>query len=444
MWMKRPAAALTLAVLLAGCGEGGWFGAPEETRLPGERISILDLGAAIEPDPELAGVAPRLTEPVDGPWPQPYGGAAHDAGHRALADRPTLAWRIDIGEGSDDGERRIVYPPVATDNAIFTLDAGGRVAGWSVDGGRQLWRVDPTPEDEEDGFGGGLAYDDGTIYFSSGFAELVALDAASGAERWRARLGTPSRTAPSVDGGRVFAITIDNRLQAIDAETGRALWSFDAPPATATLLGGAAPAAAGGAVVAATTTGELVAFGAANGRVTWDDTLTAVRRVGVAEAIPAVRAPPIISGGQVIAVGAAGFIAGIDFATGGRLWDRTIGGSEPPAVVGDFIYLVTDRGQLAALRRSDGKVVWAIEMRDAAGDIDESDANSYVRLYAGPIAAGGSLIVVRGDGHLLFFNPADGSLDYRIELPGETVLAPIVANRTLYVLTESGALLAYR
>lgn len=445
--MRRPCrliAALLLLPFLASCGDDSWFGSSEDPPLPGKRIDILDFGAAITVDPELAGQPVTLGPAVDASWPQPYGGSGHDAGHRALGANASLAWSIDIGAGSDGESRRIVYPPVTSETAIFTLDADGDIAAWSIEGGDRIWRIDPAPEDEEDGFGGGLAYHDGTLYFAAGFAQVIALDAASGQEKWRVNLPTPSRAAPAIDDGRVFVITVDNRLITLDAATGRLLWTFDAPPASASLLGGATPAAAGGAVVGATTTGELVAFRAANGRVTWDDSLTAVRRIGVAEAIPAVRALPVISGGQVIAVGAAGLIAGIDFATGSRRWDVAFGGAETPAVSGGHVFLVTDRGQLAALRLLDGRVAWATDMKTAAGDISEDDASSDVRLYAGPIIAGGQLVVVRGDGQLLFFNATDGALSRRIELSGYTVLAPIVANRTLFVLTDSGVLEAYR
>ena len=47
-------------------------------------------------------------------------------------------------------------------------------------------------------------------------------------------------------------------------------------------------------------------------------------------------------------------------------------------------------------------------------------------------------------GHILFFRPEDGALDHRVQLPGQTVLAPVVADGVMYVLTEAGALLAYR
>lgn len=441
---RRFAAALLLLPFLAACGDESWFGSSEDPPLPGKRIDILDFGSAITVDPELAGQQTPLDAATDGAWPQPYGGGAHDAGHRALAPNASFVWSIDIGAGSNGEERRIVYPPVASETAIFTLDADGEIAAWTVADGDRIWRFDPVPEDEEDGFGGGLAYDDGKVYFAAGFAQVIALDAANGQEIWRVNLPTPSRAAPAVDGGRVFVITVDNRLIAMDAETGRLLWTFDSPPAAASLLGGATPAAAGGAVVAATTTGELVAFRAANGRITWDDSLTAVRRIGVAEAIPAVRALPVISGGQVVAIGAAGLIAGIDFATGSRQWDVAFGGPETPAISGGHVFLTTDRGQLAAIRLQDGRVVWATDMRSAAGDIDEDDASIDVRIYAGPVAAGGQLIVVRGDGVMLFFNAADGQFSRRVELSGQTYLAPIVANRTLYVLTDRGVLEAYR
>lgn len=429
-------------LLLAGCGDDGYFGSPEAPPLPGKRIAILEYSNESKPDPTIGDIRPALPTATNGTWEQPYGGPSHAAGHRALAATPSLAWTVDIGEGGNGEERRIVYPPVASANAVFALDAGGKITAVSADSGKELWRTDPTPEDEDDGFGGGLAYADGVVYLAAGFAEVVAFDASTGAERWRTALPTPSRAAPTVDAGRVFVMTIDNRLLALNAKTGKVSWSFQAPPATAALLGGASPTASQGAVIAATTSGEIVAFRATNGRITWDDALTAVRRLGVAQAIPAVRALPVIDDGQVIAVGAAGLAAGIDFATGARLWDRAIGGAETPSVTGGFIYLITDQPNLVALRRSDGAIAWTIDLNAAAGDIDPDKIRP--EIYSGPVAAGGHLIVTRGKGEAMFFKPGDGALAHRIDLPGSTNLPPIVANRTMYILMDNGVLAAYR
>lgn len=436
--------ALALATCVASCGEGGWFGSSEPPPLPGERIDILDRAAELSADPTLVSEQPSLPPAEDGDWPQAHGGGAHAPGHRTLTERPTLAWTVNIGEGENKEERRIVYAPVVSERAVYTLDAAGAVVALSATDGKRIWSVDPAPKDEEDGFGGGLALGDGRVYYAAGFAAVVAFDAGDGREVWRTTLPTPVHTAPAFADGRVFAITVDNRLFALDAAAGNVIWSYDAPPATAAFLGGAPPAAVGGAVIAATTTGEILAFTAASGRLTWDDSLTAVRRIGVAEAIPAVRAAPVVADGQVIAVGAAGYTAAVDFATGARMWDQEFGGAATPAVLGAYAYLLTDSGRLVALRRQDGRIVWSTDLKAAAGDVKPEDASSEVRHYVGPVAAGGHLIVLRGDGHLLFFRPADGALDHRIRLPGDASLPPVVANRTLYVLMRSGALAAYR
>jgi len=66
---------------------------------------------------------------------------------------------------------------------------------------------------------------------------VVALDASSGAERWRYRLGPtyrghdgsedgPSGT-PTIAGGRVFAFAPLGLLVALDLETGKSVWSVD-------------------------------------------------------------------------------------------------------------------------------------------------------------------------------------------------------------------------
>ena len=57
--------------------------------------------------------------------------------------------------------------------------------------GRALWRTSLTPplEQPTDASGGGLAYDGGTLYVTTAFGQLAALDAATGAQRWVQRLG---------------------------------------------------------------------------------------------------------------------------------------------------------------------------------------------------------------------------------------------------------------
>jgi alcohol dehydrogenase (cytochrome c) len=74
----------------------------------------------------------------------------------------------------------------------------------------------------------------GTMYVSLPMSSVVALDPATGRERWRythrpraAKLCCgPANRGVAVAGGRVFVGTVDGRLVALDARTGRVVWDI--------------------------------------------------------------------------------------------------------------------------------------------------------------------------------------------------------------------------
>src|SRR3546814_13822371 len=79
-----------------------------------------------------------------------------------------------------------------------------------------------TPHGEEAGaIGGGLAYYDGKLFVSTGYGDVLALQPSTGKLFWVAELKLPIRGAPTVDGGRVFVITLDNKLNALKPATGQ-------------------------------------------------------------------------------------------------------------------------------------------------------------------------------------------------------------------------------
>lgn len=77
---------------------------------------------------------------------------------------------------------------------------------------------------------------DGVLYTTTAWSKVVALDAATGAELWTHDPEVPGETAPKAccdvvnrgaayDDGRIFVGTLDGRLIALDAKTGKLLWS---------------------------------------------------------------------------------------------------------------------------------------------------------------------------------------------------------------------------
>ena len=64
--------------------------------------------------------------------------------------------------------------------------------------------------------------------------------------------------------------------------------------------------------------------------------------------------------------------------------------------------------------------------------------------YFGPVLAGDRLIIAGSNGALININPLDGSFQSQTDINDGVSFQPVVANNTLYLLTDGGRLIAYR
>jgi outer membrane protein assembly factor BamB len=56
----------------------------------------------------------------------------------------------------------------------------------------------------------------------------------------------------------------------------------------------------------------------------------------------------------------------------------------------------------------------------------------------------GRILAASSDGRLASINPANGEINEMIELDEAVSVAPVIANGTLYILTDEGSLIALR
>ena len=429
---------ILLALSLSACD---WF-EKSKVPLPGERISVFADRREIEPDKDSASLNVTLPGPVTNEsWPQSGGFADNAMQHLAIVDQPRVAWSTDIGAGTNS-ERVLTTPPVVAEGKVFVKDAESSVSAYRADSGERIWNVTLAPEKARDAdeFGGGLAFYGGRLFVTTGFAEVFSLDANSGKEIWHSNVTAPVRGAPLVFGDRVFAISIDNKLTALAAIDGAVLWSFAGLQEIAGYVGSASPAAAGDLVVAPFSSGELVAIRPNSGRSVWNESLVGRNREARAFGnIVDIRGRPVIDRGLVLAMGSAGTLAAVDLQSGQRQWDRNIGGSQTPWVAGRFVFVVSNSSDVVALDRASGKVKWVTPLTQYLDDKRQKPI-----LWAGPVLAGDRLLVGGTTGELLSLSPYTGEITAKLDLKAPIRLAPVVSNRTVYVLTDSGRLIALR
>lgn len=438
--MKRRAVLSGLAVSLAGCGEGGWLGEREAPPLPGTRVPVLLIGEEPKADPRLANLKVVLPPPVANPeWPQYGGDPTHRMGHlAAVSDSLVPTWRVSIGRGAP-GSARLFSPPVAAGGVLFAVDASPQLVALGLGDGRTLWSWRPEKARIDDRVaGGGAAVANGLVFLTLSYGEVVALNASSGEVVWSTRLLAPLRAPPSVAGGLVLVRSADSQLFALDARSGQLRWRHASALEPAAIQGGAPPAVQGRVVVTTYPSGEVVALTLDGGRPLWSDVVARPRRTLALGAILDISGAPVIDRDRVIVAGNGGEVAALDLANGQRLWDAPVGSLGTPWVAGEFIYLVTERGELVCMLRQGGRIRWVSPLNELVRPAAQGV------VWTGPILVGDRLLLGNSSGELASVSPYTGEVLGKVALGARISQPPIVAAGVVYLLTDSAEVVAFR
>ena len=443
MSVSRRAALLglpvALPVALGGCSLfDNWFG-ESKPPLPGTRESVVAARRGLELDSgdRRAIVIPAAAPQPD--WPMAGGGPTHAVGNVAVSGLQR-SWRSSIGDGG--GYRaRITAQPVVADGRVFTMDSDGQVSAFDAGSGSRLWRADTQgDEDRSTNIGGGLAVVGGVLYATTGRAEALTLDPASGRIGWRKPLGSPARSGPTVAEGRLHLTTLDDRLVALSAADGERVWSYQATNTSTTVLAQAAPAVSEGLVVAGFGSGDLVTVRSDSGVLAWSDSLASARGRNSRVDLSAIRALPVVDRGRVYAIGIGGLMVALDLRSGRRLWERDVGGGETPWLAGDWLFVQTSEQALAAVNRDDGRVRWISELPRW----DNPDKRKDPLFWTGPVMAGGKLILAGTNEFVFSVDPVTGTVLGRESLRGPATVPPLAAAGSVFIVTDDGSISAFR
>jgi outer membrane protein assembly factor BamB len=439
--MTRCVYAPVLALaLVSACEIPSWMGGdpPEITRIPGERYEVLASDMLLKPNEESQRTPVDIPEATaNDDWRSPS--AAMASGVPALPKTLAQYDSASIGEGNDFGTGDAIAP-IAAEGALYAMDAAGFVSAHALgDISDKRWVSDAaTEEDDQEILGGGLAYDAGTLYATTGYGRLVALDAATGKKRWRSNVGAPVRGAPAVKDGIVVVLTADNQTLAFDTEKGGPIWEHRGIREAAGFFSGTSPVIAEDLVIGAYSSGQIVALRLTNGNVLWEDSVGTPTRTRAASTFSGIDATPVVQDGVVYVVSAGGVMMANALINGRPLWSQRLGAHETPWASGNALFVLTIEHELAALFKRDGMVRWAtgLKQTDKGRDITPT-------LY-GPVLAGGRVLIASAEGNLLQFSTADGKAREPIDLPSGIAATPIIVNGTLFLVTEDATLYAYR
>ncbi|MEV6653624.1 serine/threonine-protein kinase [Streptomyces sp. NPDC051219] len=239
--------------------------------------------------------------------------------------------------------------------------------------------------------------------------------------KWVWRCSDWLRSAPSVHGALVLAVTADGTLCALDRSDGTERWRLDLG---AGVRGGLVPAGDGVAVGTADGSAHLVRIrpgGPLHSRIRFSAPVHAVAYVAPADAgAPALLA---VSSGRDLHL--------VDAVGRDRRWTARGAGvaSGPQAADLVAVYVSTADGTLGAWRLTDGVLLWRVRAGGAS--------------QAGPVVSqGGRVFTAAADGSVNAFDARSGERLWDRRLNGTVHLAPLLSGRALIVGTVEGTVTA--
>jgi outer membrane protein assembly factor BamB len=285
----------------------------------------------------------RWRYPIDGYWwasPAVAGDTVYTSTQRGIlaidATTGQVRWTF-------DADTWIYSSPVVANGAVY-VGADAAVIAVEVTTGRERWRhgvnglIRATP-----------AVAGGMVVVGDVEGALLGLDTAMGAERWRVPLGGAVLASPLVAGGLAVIGTGNTAFRActecepwgevvaVDVATGAIRWRY----ATDAIVY-ASPASDGTMVVAASITGTVSAVDLATGREQWRTELGGVVGGSLVIAGEAVIVSQRQSGPG------PGLILALDLATGMTSWhvEAGAGSNTSPAVADGSLYFVDANGMI--------------------------------------------------------------------------------------------------
>jgi outer membrane protein assembly factor BamB len=302
--------------------------------------------------------------------------------------------------------------PALAGGHLYVADGQGNVAVYDAATGAPGWTRKLTKPASSP------AYPEGILVVGAGDG-VYALDAMSGAIRWKLPTDDPVESSPAISRVAVYIGLGDGSLAAIDLDTGTLRWR--------TTIGGAitrAPALAEDLVFVGGDGGSFAAVRTADGSIAWRQSLghgqvstPAVRDgvVYVASGLDETDAPHVFS-----AFGAADGVPRWTFVSpsGAALYIAAIGP--------DLVYAVGLDGTITAL--SDGAARWSIQASGPIGSV--------------ATLIGGVLYVSVSDGTIEAVDASTGRRLWNVHVKGGP--GPVIVDGgRLYVGTDLGQLAAF-
>lgn len=287
--------------------------------------------------------------------------------------------------------------PLVDGERVFVANGAGKVEAFATDSGVRLWQADIGMA-----INAGPGEGDELLLFGVD-SGVIAIDKRDGSRRWLGAVSSEVLSVPQRRGNTVVVHSVDGNITAMSASNGKQLWQHNETVPGLSLRGCGEPFLLNSALFVGTANGKLIALSMTDGRLLWESIIAEPRGHTELERLVDVDAPPVFADGVVYASSYQDALSAVAASSGQLLWTRAIATINPIALDSSNLYVSDMNGDVVAVSRRNGGVMWKQTALHARG-------------LSAPVEQGEYLLVGDYDGYLHWLAKEDGHIVARARI----------------------------
>lgn len=261
---------------------------------------------------------------------------------------------------------------------------------------------------------------------------VVALKAKTGTVAWRSSIGNQVLGLASISRQVTVVKTIAGVVIGLDTRTGKQLWQYDGNAPQLVLRASSKPTIDGNNVIVGFADGKISMLNLHSGSLQWQQAIATPEGSFPVQRMVDISASPQIKAGIIYATTFQGNIAALERSNGQVVWNHKLSSYTGLALKGSSLYVTDARSHVWKFEQDNGAVAWRQKALQA-------------RVLSAPVLLSNYVVVGDAEGYIHWLRTSDGEFVARQKLDGDAIrTAPVVIGNTMYVLDIDGHLVAYQ
>jgi outer membrane protein assembly factor BamB len=363
-----------------------------------------------------------------------------------FANEFTVKDKISFGWPSKNRYGRTSMPIIAN-NTIYICNGNGTLFAFDLlDHNKEIWSKTSFSFDRSISsylsfLNATLSYGNDKIFMATNDGFLIAVNSITGAKKWSINLENPLRSAFKYDNGVVYGVSSNNKVFAINANTGEIIWKYEHTDSLRITLDKPSILLLDDKIIAAFSTSEAVALSKDNGKIVWTAEVNYKDGDNMFRMIDIDTTPTKI--GDYVMIG--GINGNVQFIRqdNGQVVSGYFGSLSSSVVsVEDFVFFMDKDSRLICFHIPSGGVKWFKDFENKktlAIPAYLNDGNNKINVgftYGGPILIDGKIVIINQFGEMFIIDPQNGDIQKKIKISSDIHKNPIVVDGKIYLIDD--------